>query len=31
MNLIFWLIIMAIGGLVIWFLIDWHDHFPDGE
>ncbi len=31
MTLLFWLIIAAVVGWVIWWIMDWHDKFPDGE
>ena len=31
MNILFWLIICAVIGYAIWWVMDWHDKFPDGE
>ncbi len=31
MNWLFWLVILIIVGFGIWWIMDWHDKFPDGE
>jgi len=31
MNWMFWIIIAVVVGFAIWWIIDWHDKFPDGE
>lgn len=31
MTKIFWISIAVVIGIAIYWLIDWHDKFPDGE
>jgi hypothetical protein len=31
MNWMFWIVIAVVVGFAIWWIIDWHDKFPDGE
>ena len=31
MNWLFWIVIAVVVGFAIWWIIDWHDKFPDGE
>jgi len=29
--ILFWLIICVVVGYAVWWIMDWHDKFPDGE
>jgi hypothetical protein len=31
MNWLFWIIIAAVVGFAIWWIMDWQDKHPDGE
>jgi hypothetical protein len=31
MNILIGLIAVAVIGWAIWWIMDWHDKFPDGE
>jgi fluoride ion exporter CrcB/FEX len=31
MNYLLWIIVGALGAVAIYWLMDWHDKFPDGE
>ncbi len=31
MNWMFWIVIAVVVGFAIWWIMDWHDKFPDGE
>ncbi len=31
MSWLFWIIILIVVGFAIWWIMDWHDKFPDGE
>jgi len=31
MMILLGLITVAVVGWAIWFIMDWHDKFPDGE
>lgn len=31
MNYILWTIVLVLGCIAVYWLIDWHDKFPDGE
>lgn len=31
MSWIFWLIIFIVGSVVVWWMIDYQDHFPDDK
>ena len=30
-STIFWIIIAVVFGVLIWWLMDWHDQHEDGE
>ena len=31
MGYLFWIFLGLVGGAAIWWILDWHDKFPDGE
>lgn len=31
MSWFIWSIIAAVVGYAVWWIMDWHDKFPDGE
>ncbi len=31
MSWLFWIVIAVVIGFAIWWIMDWHDRFPDGE
>ena len=31
MQILFWLFILVVAGGVIYWLMDWQSHFPDGD
>lgn len=31
MTWMFWIVIAVVVGGAIWWIMDWHDKFPDGE
>ncbi len=31
MAILFWLIVVAVVGYAVWWIMDWHDKFPDGD
>lgn len=31
MSYLFWLVIAGIAGYAIFWIMDWHDKYPDGE
>ena len=31
MSWMFWIVIAVVVGYAVWWIMDWHDKFPDGE
>jgi len=31
MSWLIWIIVAAVVSWIIWWIMDWHDKFPDGE